>query len=58
MSKKKHYWITKDGRKINVDDMTKKHLKNILKMIIKNKYSKNIEQDENLEPYCDDYMWK
>ena len=31
------YWTMRDGQKINVDDMDVKHLRNTLKMIIKNK---------------------
>jgi Lhr-like helicase len=36
MKNKDYYWITKDGRKINVDDMDVQHLRNTLKMIIRN----------------------
>lgn len=37
----KIYWTTKDGEKIDVDKMDENHLKNVLKMIIKNNYSRN-----------------
>lgn len=30
------YWYTKDGRKLDVDKMSIKHLRNTLKMIIRN----------------------
>tara|TARA_R110000782_G_scaffold59794_1_gene123868 strand:+ start:162 stop:389 length:228 start_codon:yes stop_codon:yes gene_type:complete len=32
----KYYWTTKDGKKIDVDDMTESHLRNVLKMILRN----------------------
>tara|TARA_R110000822_G_scaffold147_1_gene661 strand:+ start:251 stop:457 length:207 start_codon:yes stop_codon:yes gene_type:complete len=32
----KYYWKMKDGKKIDVDDMTESHLRNVLKMILKN----------------------
>ena len=36
MNIKDYYWMTKDGQKINVDDMSISHLRNTLKMIIRN----------------------
>ena len=30
------FWTTKDGKKINVDDMDINHLRNVLKAIIRN----------------------
>ena len=36
MNNKDYYWMTKDGQKINVDDMDVNHLRNTLKMIIRN----------------------
>ena len=36
MKNKDYYWITKDGQKINVDNMDVNHLRNTLKMIIRN----------------------
>ena len=32
----KCYWTTKDGRKIDVDEMSTDHLRNALKMILRN----------------------
>ena len=32
----KYYWTTKDGTKIDVDDMSTDHLRNTLKMILRN----------------------
>ena len=42
MNKKDYYWTMKNGQKINVDDMDINHLRNTLKMIIR-----NIEASEN-----------
>ncbi len=36
MKNKTYYWITKSGEKINVDEMDITHLRNALKMIIRN----------------------
>lgn len=33
---KKYYWTTKDGQKIDIDLMTESHLRNVLKMILRN----------------------
>jgi hypothetical protein len=30
------YWIMQNGEKINVDDMTESHLRNVLKLILRN----------------------
>ena len=32
----KYYWTTKDGTKIDVDEMSTEHLRNTLKMILRN----------------------
>ena len=40
MNKQKYYWTTKDGRTMNVDEMTTEHLRNTLKMIIRNSLKK------------------
>jgi hypothetical protein len=31
----KYYWTTKTGEKIDVDEMTTQHLRNVLKMLIR-----------------------
>lgn len=36
MKNKTYYWTTKTGEKINVDDMDLNHLRNALKMILRN----------------------
>lgn len=46
MNKKDYYWTMKNGQKINVDDMDLQHLRNTLKMIIR-----NIEASEKKEKY-------
>ena len=33
---RKYYWTMKNGQKINVDDMDVNHLRNTLKMILRN----------------------
>lgn len=66
MSKNKEviYWTTKEGKNIDVDEMSIEHLRNVLKMIIKQsaKVQKqcphNNEQAMDIEPYAEDYMWK
>lgn len=40
MEKKTYYWTTRAGEKINVDDMDIEHLRNALKMIIRNSQPK------------------
>lgn len=58
------YWTTKTGEKIDIDKMSLSHLRNVLKMIVKNNNKinntcpHNIQQAQELEPYCDDWMWK
>ena len=32
----KYYWTTKDGTKVDVDEMSTDHLRNALKMILRN----------------------
>lgn len=61
-----YYWTTKDGKKINVDDMSESHLRNVLKLIMrraKNKIETQtaneiLESENDLEPYHEDFMWK
>jgi hypothetical protein len=48
MRKEIIYWTTKDGRKIDIDEMDINHLRNTLKMIVR-----NIEIDElEIEMYA------
>ena len=61
MSKQKdYYWTTKDGRKLNLDDMDENHLRNCLKLIIRNKETKEKQFDILEEAMCglDPYFYK
>ena len=44
MSKQVVYWTMRDGSKISVDDMDVNHLRNVLKMILR-----NIEQKKTVK---------
>ena len=46
MSKQIVYWTMRDGSKISVDDMDVNHLRNVLKMILR-----NIEQKKTVKKY-------
>jgi len=46
MEKIKVYWTMMDGNSIDVDDMDIQHLRNTLKMIIKNKARVNVSKHE------------
>lgn len=48
MKNKTYYWTTKTGEKINVDDMDLNHLRNALKMIIRNVENKPKENKFSL----------
>lgn len=43
----KYYWTTKEGKKVDVDEMSTEHLRNVLKMILRtierNKSTKEIK---------------
>lgn len=66
----KIYWKMKDGTLIDVDEMSETHLRNTLKMILRNNKKRkeptstfsNSEIDaivgSNMEPYAFDYLWK
>ena len=43
MEKNNVYWKTKDGKKINVDDMDEQHVRNSFKMVLKNIETKRKE---------------
>jgi len=45
MEKDKIYWTTKSGKKIDVDEMTEDHLRNTLKMIIRNADSRVVNEE-------------
>jgi len=44
--KDKVYWTQRDGTRINVDDMTLTHLRNTLKMIIRNNQARKAEANK------------
>ena len=44
------YWTQKDGTKISVDDMSVKHLRNTLKLLIKRN---RIKEQKFENPDCD-----
>ena len=44
---RQYYWTTKDGKKINLNDMTEDHLRNVLKLMIRR------NEDRNKYQYCD-----
>ncbi len=46
MEKIKVYWTMMDGNSIDVDDMDIQHLRNTLKMIIKNKARVNVSKQK------------
>lgn len=48
---KKYYWTTKEGVKIDVDLMSETHLRNVLKMILRNieTHTKKRTQIGNIE---------
>jgi|LakMenEpi03Aug12_release.lakeMendotaPanAssembly.Ray.scaffolds.fasta_scaffold381854_3 hypothetical protein len=56
MTKNIVYWTTKNGNKISIDEMTIEHLRNTLKMIVKNNQEMpktcptNIFEAYDLEP--------
>jgi len=52
MSKEKVFWTKKNGEQIDVDDMTVEHLRNTLKMIIRN----NQDYPEHCPRNSDDAM--
>ncbi len=58
-----YYWVTKTGKQIKVDDMSIEHLRNTLKMLIRNSstITKTIEINGDIaqsmidDGYLDDY---
>lgn len=57
MKNREYFWTMKNGEKINVDDMTESHLRNVLKLIIRrseevtNTCPKNIEDAMDMANY-------
>lgn len=48
------YWTTKEGKKMAVSDMTEEHVKNVLRMIIRNSEEAEMSEKERSkrEQYC------
>ena len=57
MKDRKYYWTMKNGEKIDVDEMSEDHLRNVLKLIIRRVEAKE-KSYNSLEPYAYDYLWK
>jgi hypothetical protein len=48
------YWTTKDGNKINIDEMSIEHLRNTLKLIVsKNQSIKKTHPYNSIVPFSD-----
>ena len=47
MSQEKVYWVTKQGQKLDVDDMSEAHVRNLLKMIIRNSRAAQVKTRED-----------
>jgi hypothetical protein len=53
------YWTTKDGRKIAVGDMTLEHLRNVLRMLIRDdRITFNLDDEYDCLPTGNDEWWK
>ena len=57
MKNREYFWTMKNGEKINVDNMTESHLRNVLKLIIRRSEEVQVSSYDNT-PFCDDWMWK
>ena len=49
MSKETLYWTTKDGRRLNVDDMDDNHVRNAFKMLLRRLISLKLSIPHNIE---------
>ena len=47
----KKMWKTKDGRKIDVKEMTDEHLCNVAKMLFEQEYTEDVEVNVNNEDW-------
>ena len=43
----KVYWVTKQGQKLDVDDMSEAHVRNLLKMILRNSRTAQVKTRED-----------
>lgn len=53
-TKRRIIWVTKDGSKIFVKDLTEEHAKNILRMIIRKK-TERVQYYDDYDDYDDDH---
>jgi hypothetical protein len=58
MEEKKYFWTTKEGEQIDVDKMSIEHLRNVLKMIIRNKEKAKVEYDNIMTDASSPEWWK
>ena len=54
----KYYWTTKDGREIDVDKMSTNHLRNTLKLILKNVHNAKPNPLGNIEACFQEEQYK
>ena len=54
----RYYWTTKDGEKIDVDEMSTDHLRNTLKMILRNLNTAKPKPMGNIEYQFQEAEWK
>lgn len=52
------YWTTKDGRKLDIDEMDEQHVRNCLKMLVRKLESMDEEEYENLPPWDNGDFYK
>ena len=50
----KLYWTTKDGKKIQVDNMDLDHLRNVVKLIIR-KMEEKMNRDIDFKQRCEEF---
>ena len=58
MSEDDVIWVMRDGRSIAVGDMTERHAKNVLRMLIRERAAIVDESSDREYPYADDYLWR
>ena len=51
-------WVCKDGREIEIKDMTEEHVKNVLRKLLMEKSNSMDKQCEEDNPIYHDEYWK